>query len=81
MTVSRRQALVLWIVVEHGPVSASEVGRHMAIDDGVARYDLGRLERQRLVEASYTTTARGRSYVATERGRQFSGVWLELGGE
>lgn len=73
ITLSRRQQDTLHVVSQYGPLTASDVAYHLLIDTSAARYDLSRMERLRLVEATYTNVQeghRGRGYVVTERGEE-----------
>jgi DNA-binding MarR family transcriptional regulator len=49
-----KQATVLWVVEQDGPVSVADVAHHILVSDGVARGVLNRLERRGLVGRTYT---------------------------
>jgi predicted ArsR family transcriptional regulator len=51
---TRLQEDVLYIVKEHGPVSAREVAYHLPITEESARGVLNRLEARSLIDATYT---------------------------
>jgi predicted ArsR family transcriptional regulator len=53
-TLTRLQEDVLYIVKEHGPVSAREVAYHLPISEESARGVLNRLEAKTLIQATYT---------------------------
>lgn len=69
MTLTRLQQDVLWIVVDHGPVTAADVDHHVPIGRDSARGVLGRLEARGLVGANYTSGGgRARAYEVTTAG-------------
>lgn len=63
------QAHVLAVVREHGPLTPTEVGRHLLVDDEWARARLRTLERHGLVDANYTASgSRARAYTISFKG-------------
>lgn len=69
---SPHHADVLWVVDDHGPVTASEVGSHLLMSDSAARSALRSLEAKKLVDTTYTNLRagrRGRGYVTTALGQ------------
>lgn len=70
---TERQAQVLGVVVEDGPLTARTVGEyHLPIGADSARSHLAALERKLAVEATYTVheAANARAFVATDEGRE-----------